>query len=93
MTKQDYISPYSDIDLDTIINQLIEDDIIDGDYDEDEYDELETIVNEAIDKFNTELMEDETIEDDDEFDYQDLKDDMYAAIRMAVRENYSNVIQ
>jgi len=93
MTKENYISPYEAEDLDTIINQLIEDGIIDGDYDEDEYDELDAIVSEAIDKFNTELMEDESIEADEELDYQDLRDDMYAAIREAVEENYSNVIK
>lgn len=86
MTKENYISPYEEEDLGTILDLLVEEDIIDGDYDEDEYDELETIVTEAIDKFNKELMEDDSIEDDEEFDYQDLKDDMYAAIREAVKE-------
>ena len=86
MTKENYISPYEEEDLDTILDLLVEEDIIDDDYDGDEYDELETIVTEAIDKFNKELMEDDSIEDDEEFDYQDLKDDMYAAIRKAVKE-------
>lgn len=86
MTKENYISPYMEEDLGTILDLLVEEDIIDGDYNVDEYDELETIVTEAIDKFNKELMEDDSIEDDEELDYQDLKDDMYAAIRKVVKE-------
>ena len=53
----------------TIINKPIDDYIIDGDYNKDDYDELDSIVTKAIDNSNKELMEDESIEDDEELDY------------------------
>ena len=93
MTKSNYIPPYDSSDIGTIIDELIENYIIDGDFNEDEYDELESIINETINHFNTEIMEDESIEDDEEMDHQDLRDDMYQAIENSVLEKYSKAIK
>lgn len=92
MTKDDYISPYDSSDSGTIIDRLIDDYVIDGDYDEDDYDELETIINDAIEQFNNSILQDDDIDNAEEFDYVDLRENMYQSIQNSVFEKYSKAI-
>jgi hypothetical protein len=93
MTKDDYISPYDSSDSGTIIDRLIDDYVIDGDYDEDDYDELETIINDAIEQFNNSILQDDDIDNAEEFDYVDLRENMYQSIQNSVFEKYSKAIK
>lgn len=93
MDKKNYISPYDSSDSGTIIDRLIDDYVIDGDYDEDDYDELETIINDAIEQFNNSILQDDELDEDEDMDYQDLKDNMYQSIKNSVFEKYSKAIK
>jgi hypothetical protein len=93
MTKDDYISPYDSSDSGTIIDRLIDDYVIDGDYDEDDYDELETIINDEIEQFNNSILQDDDIDNAEEFDYVDLRENMYQSIQNSVFEKYSKAIK
>ena len=93
MNKENYIPPYDDSDIDVIIEKLVEDYVIDDDYDEDDYDELDSIINKSIEYFNDKIVNDEELDEDEDMDYQDLKDNMYQAIKNSVKENYSKALE
>lgn len=88
---ENYIPPYNNSDIGTIIDRLVEDYIIEGDYDGKDYDELETIIGKTMKQFNEEILKDEEIEDD--IDYESLKEDMYQSIQDSIIENYSKAIK
>ena len=93
MNKVNYVSPYDSSDIGTIIDRLVDDYIINDDYNGDDYEELEIIINDAINQFNNNILHDEDIDDEEDLDYQDLKDDMYQSIQDMVIEKYSKVIK
>ncbi len=93
MNKVNYVSPYDSSDIGTIIDRLVDDYIINDDYSGDDYEELEIIINDAINQFNNNILHDEDIDDEEDLDYQDLKDDMYQSIQDMVIEKYSKVIK
>ena len=93
MNKVSYVSPYDSSDIGTIIDRLVDDYIINDDYSGDDYEELEIIINDAINQFNNNILHDEDIDDEEDLDYQDLKDDMYQSIQDMVIEKYSKVIK
>lgn len=88
MTKEDYYSPYDFRDTDCIMDDLFEDGIIDLVSSED-HDELETIILDAIKEFNDSILNDESIDDDEDMDYQDLRSDQYYHIKECVLKKYS----
>jgi len=92
MNKINYISPYDKNDIDIIIEKLKDEYVIEETCEKSDYDELEEIIENAINDFNDSIINDESIEDDEELDFQDLKDDMYQAIQDSVMENYSKTI-
>ena len=92
MNKNNYISPYDKNDIDIIIEKLKDEYVIEETCEKSDYDELEEIIENAINDFNDSIINDESIEDDEELDFQDLKDDMYQAIQDSVMENYSKTI-
>lgn len=89
MDKKNYISPYDSNDVDVIIEKLVEDYIIDDCSNEKDYDELETIINNCIKNFNEKIINDDELDEDEDMDYQDLKDNMYQSIKNSVKKNYS----
>ncbi len=89
MDKKNYISPYDSNDVDVIIEKLVEDYIIDDISNEKDYDELETIINNCIKNFNEKIINDDELDEDEDMDYQDLKDNMYQSIKNSVKKNYS----
>jgi hypothetical protein len=89
MDKKNYISPYDSNDVDVIIEKLVEDYIIDDISNEKDYDELETIINNCIKNFNEKIINDNELDEDEDMDYQDLKDNMYQSIKNSVKKNYS----
>jgi hypothetical protein len=89
MDKKNYISPYDSNDVDVIIEKLVEDYIIDDISNEKDYDELETIINDCIKNFNEKIINDNELDEDEDMDYQDLKDNMYQSIKNSVKKNYS----
>ena len=89
MDKKNYISPYDNNDVDVIIEKLVEDYIIDDISNEKDYDELETIINNCIKNFNEKIINDNELDEDEDMDYQDLKDNMYQSIKNSVKKNYS----
>ena len=89
MDKKNYISPYDSNDVDVIIEKLVEDYIIDDFSNEKDYDELETIINNCIKNFNEKIINDNELDEDEDMDYQDLKDNMYQSIKNSVKKNYS----
>ena len=92
MNKINYISPYDKNDIDIIIEKLKDEYVIEETCEKSDYDEIEEIIENAINDFNDSIINDESIEDDEELDFQDLKDDMYQAIQDSVMENYSKTI-
>jgi hypothetical protein len=89
MDKKNYISPYDSNDVDAIIEKLVEDYIIDDISNEKDYDELETIINNCVKNFNEKIINDDELDEDEDMDYQDLKDNMYQSIKNSVKKNYS----
>ena len=89
MDKKNYISPYDSNDVDIIIEKLVEDYIIDDISNEKDYDELETIINNCIKNFNEKIINDDELDEDEDMDYQDLKDNMYQSIKNSVKKNYN----
>ena len=89
MDKKNYISPYDSNDVDVIIEKLVEDYIIDDISNEKDYDELETIINDCIKNFNEKIINDDELDEDEDMDYQDLKDNMYQSIKNSVKKTYS----
>jgi hypothetical protein len=89
MDKKNYISPYDSNDVDVIIEKLVEDYIIDDISNEKDYDELETIINNCIKNFNEKIINDDELDEDEDMDYQDLKDNMYQSIKNSVKKNYN----
>jgi len=89
MDKKNYISPYDSNDVDVIIEKLVEDYIIDDISNEKDYDELETIINNCIKNFNEKIINDDELDEDEDMDYQDLKDNMYQSIKNSIKKNYS----
>ena len=63
--------------------------IIDDISNEKDYDELETIINDCIKNFNEKIINDDELDEDEDMDYQDLKDNMYQSIKNSVKKNYS----
>jgi len=89
MDKKNYISPYDSNDVDVIIEKLVEDYIIDDTSNEKDYDELETIINSCIKNFNEKIINNDELDEDEDMDYQDLKDNMYQFIKNSIKKNYS----
>ena len=89
MDKKNYISPYDDSDVDVIIEKLIENYVIDDVSNEEDYNELETIIGGCIKNFNEKIINDDELDEDEDMDYQDLKDNMYQSIKNSVKKNYS----
>lgn len=89
MDKKNYISPYDNNDVDVIIEKLVEDYIIDDISNEKDYDELEAIISNCIKNFNEKIINDKELDEDEDMDYQDLKDNMYQSIKNSVKKNYS----
>ena len=89
MDKKNYISPYDDSDVDVIIEKLIENYVIDDVSNEEDYNELETIISSCIKNFNEKIINDDELDEDEDMDYQDLKDNMYQSIKNSVKKNYN----
>ena len=93
MTKQDYISPYDDRDTDFIYDQLANENVIEPIETIEQIDELDGIILDAIKEFNDSILNDESIDDDEDMDYQDLRSDQYFHITECVRKRFSKAIK
>ena len=93
MTKQDYISPYDDRDTDFIYDQLANENVIEPIETIEEIDALDGIILDAIKEFNDSILNDESIDDDEDMDYQDLRDEQYFHITECVRKRFSKAIK
>lgn len=93
MTKKDYIPPYDDIDVDFIMEKLTENYIIEEVSNLEEYDELESIIKDSMEEYNNSILNNDELDEDEDMDFQDLKENMYQAIEDSVIEKYKKAIK